>query len=68
MGISGRTGSHDRGLGVLVRLLLQLVDHVPVGPERELCAVAELAGDVDHRAALVQQQRGGAVVLMRSSA
>src|SRR4051812_20939258 len=47
----------DRLLSLESRGVLELVDDVAVRAEGQLRAVAELAGDVDHAAALVQQQR-----------
>src|SRR3982750_2460488 len=41
--------------------VFQLIDYVPVGAQRFVRVVAELAGHVDHAAALVQQQRGKGV-------
>jgi hypothetical protein len=38
------------------RLLIELVDHVPVSRERQARVVAELACDVDDAAALVQEE------------
>jgi hypothetical protein len=37
------------------RRVLELLDHVPVGPQGELGAVPELARDVDNVAALVHR-------------
>ena len=48
----------DRGEGVEVWRVLELVHHVAVGAERQPGVVAELAGDVDHRATLMEEQRG----------
>ena len=41
-------------LRVEPRHVLELVHHVAIGAERESSVVAELAGDVDHRAPLVE--------------
>ena len=51
MGSSGCPSRPDRVLGVLLRRVVKLVDHVAVDPQREGCVVAELARDVNHRAA-----------------
>src|ERR1700722_8525952 len=55
--VQGRSRLGNRRLRVQPWHVLELVHHVPVGAEREPSVVAELAGDVDHRAPLVQQQR-----------
>lgn len=47
----------DRGMGFEPRRVLELVHHVAVRAQREARVVPELAGDVDHRTALVQEQR-----------
>jgi hypothetical protein len=39
-------------------LILELVHHMAICAEREACVMAELPGDVDHRSALVNKQRG----------
>lgn len=49
--VHGRAGSHlarhaDRLLGGQLRGVLELLDYVPVGPERHVDAVAKLACDV----------------------
>jgi hypothetical protein len=46
----------DRIFGGQPREILELVDHVPVGAECEAGVMAKLAGDVDHGAALMEQQ------------
>jgi hypothetical protein len=48
----------DRFLGVGARLVLELVDDVPVAGQRQARVVAELARCVDDAAALVQEQAG----------
>ena len=55
--VQGDSRLGNRHLRVEPRHVLELVHHVPVGAERESSVVAELAGDVDHRAPLVEQQR-----------
>jgi hypothetical protein len=55
--VQGRSRLGNRRRRVEPRHVLELVHHVPVGAEREPSVVAELAGDVDHRAPLVEQQR-----------
>lgn len=51
----------DRACRVDLRRAVQLLDNVPVHSQREARIVAQLARDVDHAAALVEQQRGEAV-------
>lgn len=48
----------DRRLRVDSRLLVELVDDVAVAAQGQTGVVAKLAGDVDHAAARVKQQRG----------
>ena len=48
----------DGGVCIEVWRVLELVHHVAICAEREPCVVAELPGDVDHRSALVKEQRG----------
>lgn len=48
----------DRGMRVELRSVLELVHHVAVRGECESRVVAELARDVDHGSAFVEQQRG----------
>lgn len=50
----GFAGRHDRGCRVKLRPIFGLVDHVPVGGEREPRIVPELTCDVDRLTALVQ--------------
>ncbi len=50
------------------RCVLELVHHVAIGAQREACVVAELAGHVDHRSSLVEEERGKRVAVMRNSA
>lgn len=38
--------------------VLELVHHMAIGAEREACVMAELTSDVDHRSALVEEERG----------
>jgi hypothetical protein len=38
--------------------VLELVHYMAIGAEREACVVVELAGDVDHRSALMKEERG----------
>jgi hypothetical protein len=71
--IAATASRHDRVLGPDTRLVLELVDYVPVGAHGQRGAVAKLAGDVDDRPALVQQQRRERVAqvvehLLRSTA
>jgi hypothetical protein len=44
--LRGNTGGADRVLSLEVRLLVELVDHVPVARQRQPGIVAELAGNV----------------------
>ena len=48
----------DRLFGVGARLVLELVDDVPVAGQGQARVVAELAGDVDDAAAFVQEEAG----------
>jgi hypothetical protein len=56
--LRGNTSLLDRRLCVDSRLLFELVDDVAVAPQGQAGVMPELAGDVDHPAALVEQQRG----------
>jgi len=47
-GSRASASGEDRGLGVLLWRVVQLINHVAVRGECEPGAVAELAGDVDH--------------------
>ena len=47
----------DRLLRRQPRRILQLLDHVPVRPQRQLSAMPKLTRDVDRVATLVQQER-----------
>jgi hypothetical protein len=48
-------------LGVNLREVLELVDHVAVTDERQACVVAELARHVNRTPTLVKEQRREAV-------
>jgi hypothetical protein len=48
----------DGRFGFEPRLIVQLVDDVPVSSQRQPRVVAELAGHVDDASALVEEQAG----------